>query len=119
VGDQLLVQMAQRLSTLLRAGDTLSRQGGDEFVLLLPDCDEAGALELADNSSGNARRSLVVGAHEVTATLSIGIALFPRDGAGRSGAQRRHGTAHCVCKTICGWRWGASNWRWSISPRCA
>jgi len=80
VGDQLLLQMAQRLGTLLRAGDTLSRQGGDEFVLLLPDCDQASALQVAEKLSEHARHSLLVGTHEVTATLSIGVALFPGDG---------------------------------------
>ncbi len=80
VGDELLQRVAQRLSALVRAGDTLSRQGGDEFVLMLPDCDEAAALQVAEKLSEHARRSLVVGTHEVTATLSIGVALFPRDG---------------------------------------
>ena len=81
VGDELLRRVAQRLSALVRAGDTLSRQGGDEFVLMLPDCDEAAALQVAEKLSEHARRSLTVGTHEVTATLSIGVALFPRDGA--------------------------------------
>ena len=80
VGDQLLVQMAQRLSTLLRAGDTLSRQGGDEFVLMLPGCDAASARLVAEKLTEQTRHSFTLGEHEVTATLSIGIALFMRDG---------------------------------------
>ena len=80
VGDQLLVQMAQRLSALLRAGDTLSRQGGDEFVLMLPGCDAASARLVAEKLTEQARHSFTLSDHEVTATLSIGIALFMRDG---------------------------------------
>ncbi|WP_052369148.1 putative bifunctional diguanylate cyclase/phosphodiesterase [Serpentinimonas barnesii] len=81
LGDELLQRVAQRLNALLRAGDTLSRQGGDEFVLLLPECDQGAAIQVAEKLSEHARCSLVVGAHEITATASIGIALYPRDGS--------------------------------------
>ncbi|BAO81677.1 predicted signal transduction protein containing a membrane domain, an EAL and a GGDEF domain [Serpentinimonas raichei] len=80
LGDELLLRVAQRLSAQVRAGDTLSRQGGDEFVLLLPECDQAAASLVADKLIEQAGCSLVVGAHEVTATLSVGIALYPHDG---------------------------------------
>jgi len=79
-GDELLLRVAQRLSALVRAGDTLSRQGGDEFVLMLPDCDQAAANQVAAKLIEQAGCSFRVGAHELTATLSVGIALYPHDG---------------------------------------
>ena len=79
-GDELLLRVAQRLSALVRAGDTLSRQGGDEFVLLLPECDQAAASQVANKLIEQAGCSFRVGAHELTATLSVGIALYPHDG---------------------------------------
>ena len=73
-------ELEEDLSALLRAGDTLSRQGGDEFVLMLPGCDAASARLVAEKLTEQARHSFTLSDHEVTATLSIGIALFMRDG---------------------------------------
>ena len=47
VGDQLLMEVANRLKTTLREEDTISRQGGDEFILILPGTDEKGAAHVA------------------------------------------------------------------------
>lgn len=80
VGDELLVQVARRLESLVRAGDTLSRQGGDEFVLVLPGCGQEEARLVADKLVEHNNRSFCVGGHDVVVTLSIGIALYPSDG---------------------------------------
>ena len=80
-GDQLLVQFAQRLTAAVRASDSVCRQGGDEFVLLLP------GLEGAEAACGVARKVLAscnapfaLSAATVSIGLSGGIALYPQHG---------------------------------------
>lgn len=76
VGDQLLKQVAQRLSSCVRAGDTVARLGGDEFVILLEDI--AGiheAIEVAQRIHQHLRPPIVLDGHEVYVSVSIGIAL--------------------------------------------
>jgi diguanylate cyclase (GGDEF)-like protein len=76
VGDQLLKQVAQRLSSCIRTGDTVARLGGDEFVILLEDI--AGiheAIEVAQRIHQYLRPPIVLDGHEVFVSASIGIAL--------------------------------------------
>ena len=80
-GDDLLIQVARRLESLVRAGDTLSRQGGDEFVLVLPGCGSEEAAAVACKLVQQHNRSITLGAQEVVVTLSIGISVFPTDGS--------------------------------------
>jgi diguanylate cyclase (GGDEF)-like protein/PAS domain S-box-containing protein len=81
VGDLLLVAVAARFCAALREQDTLSRTGGDEFVLLLPGTDAAGAAHVAQKLLRLAAEPHRIGQNELTVTLSIGIALAPSDGA--------------------------------------
>ena len=81
VGDQLLVQFAQRLQAAVRASDTVCRQGGDEFVVLLP------GLEAPEAACCVARKILAacdtpfeLAGQRVQVGLSGGIALFPQHG---------------------------------------
>jgi diguanylate cyclase (GGDEF)-like protein/PAS domain S-box-containing protein len=81
VGDRVLVAAAQRLTATLRRIDTVSRFGGDEFVLLLGDVgsrEDAGGLvsKIVDSF----REPLVVGGSSFDVTISVGAALFPEDG---------------------------------------
>ncbi|MES2183931.1 MAG: diguanylate cyclase [Pseudomonadota bacterium] len=81
VGDAVLVQFAQRMSTALRQSDTLCRQGGDEFVVLapmVPDAESAHAL--AAKLVRLAAQPFTVAGCELQVTTSLGIALFPEDG---------------------------------------
>ncbi|OIN92514.1 MAG: hypothetical protein AUJ20_07445 [Comamonadaceae bacterium CG1_02_60_18] len=81
VGDRLLKELAQRLQDGVRAEDTVARIGGDEFVVLLPDTDEAGALAAADNLLARVRAELVLDQTlPYRPMASMGMALFPRDG---------------------------------------
>jgi len=80
-GDKLLQAIASRLKSCLRGVDTSARLGGDEFVLLLPQINgEADAAMIAEKILSVFQEKFVIGEHEVFASLSIGIGLFPNDG---------------------------------------
>jgi diguanylate cyclase (GGDEF)-like protein/PAS domain S-box-containing protein len=81
VGDQLLQDVAARLQKCIRQGDTLSRFGGDEFVLILPKIKSAHNAQLFAQKviQAFALPSLVAG-HELDVKASIGISLYPKDG---------------------------------------
>lgn len=80
-GDLLLRTIANRLSATLRRGDTLARLGGDEFTMLLPDINQPEDAEVIARKVLDALGTPVtLSQGEFRATVSIGIALFPRDG---------------------------------------
>lgn len=79
VGDALLVEMARRICATVRHQDTVSRAGGDEFSLLLPDTDAEGAAHVAQKLLDAIARPLTVEGQEMTLTPSIGIAIHPDD----------------------------------------
>jgi diguanylate cyclase (GGDEF)-like protein/PAS domain S-box-containing protein len=81
LGDELLIAVATRLKTTVREVDTISRQGGDEFVLILPDTDVDGAAHLAGKLLEVIAQPYQIDNYELTVTLSIGIAMYPNDGA--------------------------------------
>ena len=75
VGDQLLVAVAQRLSALVRPGDTLARFSGDEFVILCENLDHPEQAEaLAGRIDDGFSQVFVVADHELTVTASVGLA---------------------------------------------
>ncbi|MEA2630740.1 MAG: hypothetical protein QOE66_959, partial [Chloroflexota bacterium] len=74
-GDTLLRRIAAGLVRAGRDSDLVFRYGGDEFAFLLPNTDEAGALQVAD------RARLAVAATDGAVTASVGIATFPQDGS--------------------------------------
>ncbi|MBI4996998.1 MAG: EAL domain-containing protein [Rhodocyclales bacterium] len=81
VGDRLLIEVAKRLKLCLREGDTLCRQGGDEFLILLPDLPDADACvsHLARLTDALAQ-PFRVEPRELAVTVSMGIAIYPNDG---------------------------------------
>ncbi len=82
MGDRLLCIVAKRLSSELRAGDTLARLGGDEFVILAEDLVSADdAQALAEKLLDALSSSLTVDGRSFRLTGSIGISLYPDDGA--------------------------------------
>jgi diguanylate cyclase (GGDEF)-like protein/PAS domain S-box-containing protein len=82
VGDRLLRSVARRLLTCVRNSDTVSRQGGDEFVILLSDLTHADhATITADKVLASLRDCHRIDEHELHVTVSIGIVVYPEDGA--------------------------------------
>jgi diguanylate cyclase (GGDEF)-like protein len=83
VGDQVLRLVAKRLATTVRESDTVSRHGGDEFLILLADVSHAtDVVHIATKIISALARPARVGDHVLRLTASIGISLFPRDGEG-------------------------------------
>lgn len=81
VGDLLLQSVAQRLTQQVRASDTVSRHGGDEFVILLLEDDHSeNAVLTAEKILLALSQPYFIGAHELYVTTSIGISLYPDDG---------------------------------------
>ena len=81
IGDELLQSVARRLVTCVRSSDTISRQGGDEFVVLLSE------IKDADDAAGSAQKILAavlephdVARHHLHVTATIGISIYPDDG---------------------------------------
>ena len=82
VGDRLLRSAAARLSGAVRASDTVSRQGGDEFVILLSEVQNRDDVAVAAAKIVAAlAQPHRVGQHELFVTASLGIAVYDEDGA--------------------------------------
>jgi diguanylate cyclase (GGDEF)-like protein/PAS domain S-box-containing protein len=81
IGDLLLQSVALRLSDCMREGDTISRWGGDEFTLLLPQISTAeDAAKAAQRINEALKPAFYLETHELYISTSIGIALYPHDG---------------------------------------
>ncbi len=80
-GDAFLIERAQRMRHCVRHADTLARFGGDEFVLLLEGADAATAASQAQRLSDTLAGPATVAGQEIVSTCSIGISVYPDDGA--------------------------------------
>ena len=81
VGDQLLQSVAQRLASCVRQSDTLSRQGGDEFVLMLPFIQHTQDAAFSAQKIFEAfRLPHYIDLHNLHVSMSIGISIYPDDG---------------------------------------
>ncbi len=81
VGDRLLQAVAKRLRNCLGQGDTISRFGGDEFALLLPDIvAKRDAVAVVRRVVRRIRNPFIVDGNELNASASIGVALYPEAG---------------------------------------
>ncbi|MFZ4873632.1 EAL domain-containing protein [Janthinobacterium sp. Mn2066] len=82
VGDLLLKEVARRLVRCVRSVDTVSRHGGDEFVIILA---EVGGVDQAAHVAASVLQAVTqvyqLGAYELQVSASIGVAIFPSDGA--------------------------------------
>lgn len=79
VGDQVLIEIAERLRQEVREGDTVARMGGDEFVLLLADMDNLAEIETILNRIQQSIAMPLRAACDETVTASIGVTLYPID----------------------------------------
>ncbi|TXT30510.1 MAG: diguanylate cyclase/phosphodiesterase with PAS/PAC sensor(s) [Rhodocyclaceae bacterium] len=80
-GDELLIQVAQRLSAAVRESDIVARLGGDEFVVALPGIGSpADAAHLADKITREISAPYLINGQELRTSPSIGICVYPGDG---------------------------------------
>jgi len=80
-GDQLLKLVAERLQGLLRETDTLARMGGDEFMYILPEVENAGDVDrIAEKVLDAIRKPFLLDGQLQGITASCGIAIYPNDG---------------------------------------
>ena len=81
LGDEALREVARELTRCVRSSDTVSRQGGDEFVVVMSELEHAGdAATGAEKIRAALKRPLKIAGHELHITLSIGISVYPNDG---------------------------------------
>lgn len=81
IGDQLLKMVAKKLATCLRTSDTISRQGGDEFMVLLPEMvNHYAPAEVAEKLLAATNQPFEIAGQEIRISVSIGIAVYPDDG---------------------------------------
>lgn len=93
IGDALLIQLAKRLRSSLREEDTVSRLGGDEFTVMSPGVDASGAMHVAKKLLDVIAAPYQIEQYELAVTASIGIALYPEDGADMETLTRNVDTA--------------------------
>lgn len=80
VGDQLLIEVAKRISSCVRESDTVSRLGGDEFTVILPDLNDSTAIAtVAQNIIDQLQHVFNLNQHEVYIGASVGITIYPDD----------------------------------------
>ncbi len=80
VGDRLLLEASKRINRHLRITDTLSRIGGDEFTVILPDFDSFSELEkFMQDTIDDLSQPFIIDINKVHISASIGVAIFPTD----------------------------------------
>lgn len=93
-GDALLTKVADRIRSCLRGSDMLARVGGDEFVLLLtPTDDVATTRSFIEDIAARLKQPFFIDGHEIFASASIGVSLFPDHGDGYDVLRRQADSA--------------------------
>lgn len=81
VGDQVLIEISQRLKNSLRASDDVARMGGDEFTAIIQDVHKKNDITiLALKIIKSVSEKIIVNSHELQLGASIGVALYPENG---------------------------------------
>ena len=101
IGDKLLIEAAHRLQQTLKQNDTVGRLGGDEFIVLISSLnDENDALAIAERLLQAFRKPFKLAGRDLILTLSIGIAISPKDGTCSSVLLRNADTAMYQAKAM-------------------
>ncbi len=102
-GDVLLIEVGTRLRKTLKQKDMVARLRGDEYSILIPDVSDSGASdEIAQAILDAVRRPCAAAGHTISATASIGVAVYPNDGADQEELQRAADAAMQCAKSLGG-----------------
>lgn len=89
IGDQVLKEISERFTSVLRAGDVLARLGGDEFIILLADIEHPKLVSfVAEKILQACAKPIQINSHEFYISASIGICIYPNDGTSLEDLQR-------------------------------
>ena len=112
-GDAVLVELAARVRAQVRDVDTVARYGGEEVVVILPETDEAGAVQAAERICDSVRRRPFgdPGQARVEVTVSVGAAIFPLHGSTAGVLLRQADEALYEAKAA-----GRDTWRLTVVP---
>ncbi len=80
IGDEVLVQVAERLKSILRKTDSIARIGGDEFSILMLNIDDTAIKELATKINTRLEEPFYINDHKILIGTSIGVSIFPKHG---------------------------------------
>lgn len=99
VGDHLLIRVAELLKTVVRSEDTIARFGGDEFLLIVDSFEDVDAAErITDKVLRAFNTPVYIEDHELFITASIGVAVYPQDGADTETLLRNADAAMYIAK---------------------
>jgi diguanylate cyclase (GGDEF)-like protein len=98
IGDLVLKEVSSRLQGVLRASDTVSRFGGDEFLLLLPGYDSAQAVSVVNKIRGVIEPNITIEGNTMSIDASIGVSLYPDHGTDANTLIRRADVAMYTAK---------------------
>ncbi len=94
IGDALLQEVARRIRFCVRSSDTISRQGGDEFVIMLPSLEDLGDIvHVVDKLIENIGKPYYLNGHVMHVTTSVGVSVYPQDGSESEALIRNADTA--------------------------
>jgi diguanylate cyclase (GGDEF)-like protein/PAS domain S-box-containing protein len=106
-GDELLRVVAKRIRAAVRAVDVVVRMGGDEFIVILKEVANTALVnDAAERTIDALSRPVVINGHSIVTTVSIGVSLYPRDGADMEELLRHSDTAMYHAKER-----GRNNWQ--------
>jgi two-component system, cell cycle response regulator len=112
VGNDVLVEVAERLRTEVREVDIVARYGGEEFVVVLPESDSDGAVGTAARICAAMRAEVFrVPGLELSVTVSVGVAVFPRHGRNANDLIRAADRALYAAKDA-----GRDQWQLAADP---